>query len=436
MFSTLRFRIYSSGFIIFFLASTASAGQARDYLSEVAAARQEVIQTEALTIQKLDLGDPHPGKNHFSALVKNKTDKVLTLGLDLRAEPGVWPYGWQAESLFLVWPQGEKQIEVEYEFKHLTPESTLRVRFFFPEVAPGGVTQIGAPFFQKKYFLGQGNTAVDYDPSQRFQEYSSEHFRIYYFPASIAARDHNSIAAQREAAFRKISELLGLADPDPVRLFFFPDGETKEHDTGHMGVGWAFDRTIVEVYNEQTKLDPYHELTHILAGRLGEPPALFNEGLAVYVSELLGADALKTLGSPGMKVDEAVVAHRKAGKFIPLERLFAFTDIGTDETQPTISYPEAASFVKFLIAKFQLEKFRQAYKSLENSDDPATVDKNQQTFRGIFGKLPSELEPGWLNNLGGEGIQTPVTFPQSLAASPCLTGATPPHPCPREYNHG
>jgi hypothetical protein len=396
---------------MFLLSSAFGIGQTRDYLSEVAAARQEVIQTEALTIQKLDLGEPHPGKNHFSASVKNKTDKILTLGLDLRAEPGVWPYGWQVESLFLVWPQGEKQIEAEYEFNHLTPEATLRVRFFFPEVAAGGVTQIGAPFFQKKYFMGKGNRAVDYDPSQRFQEYSSEHFRIYYFPASIAARDHNSIAAQREAAFRKISELLGLADPDPVRLFLFPDGETKEHDTGHMGVGWAFDRTIVEVYNEQMKLDPYHELTHILAGRLGEPPALFNEGLAVYVSELLGADALKTLGSPGMKVDEAVVAHRKAGKFIPLERLFAFTDIGTDETQPTISYPEAASFVKFLIAKFQLEKFRQAYKSLENSDDPATVHKNQQTFRDIFGKLPSELEPGWLNNLGGEGSQTPVTFP-------------------------
>ena len=402
MFSTLRLGACVFGLLIFFISAIPSFSQQQDYLSELAAARQEVIQTEALSIQKLDLGEPHPGKNRFTALVKNKTDKILTLGLDLRTEPGVWPSGWQRQFLLLLWPAGEQEIEEEYEFTHLTPDATLRVRFFFPQVAADGVTQFGSNFFQRKYFLGRGNKAVDYDLGQRFREQDSAHFHIYYFPSSLAARDASAIAAQRESAFVKISELLGVADSEPVRLFFFPDGETKTRDTGHMGDGWAFDRTIVEVYNEQTKLDPYHELTHILAGRLGEPPALFNEGLAVYVSELMGADALRFLGSPGKKVDEAVVAHRKEGKFVPLEKLFAFTDIGPEESQPTISYPEAASFVKFLIAKYQLEKFRQAYKSLVNTDDPTTPHKNQQTFCEIYGKLPQELEPEWLNNLPTE----------------------------------
>ena len=402
MSSTLRFSACASGLLFLFLPTIAGFGQTRDYLSELAAARQEVIQTETLTIQKLELGEPHPGKNRFTALVKNKTNQVLTLGLDLRAEPGVWPYGWQVQFLFLVWPAGEREIEAEYEFRHLTPEASLRVRFFFPQVTAGGVTQFGDSFFQKKYFVGRGNKAVDYDLLQRFLEHDSAHFHIYFFPSSLAARDVNAIAAQRESAFQKISELLGVADPEPVRLIFFPDGETKTRDTGHTGDGWAFDRTIVEVYNQQTKLDPYHELTHILAGRLGDPPALFNEGFAVYVSELMGADALKALGSPGKKVDEAVVAHRNEGKFIPLDKLFAFTDIGPEESQPTISYPEAASFVKFLIANHQLEKFRQAYKSLEDSDDPATIHKNQQTFREIYGKLPAEFEPDWLNSLRAE----------------------------------
>ena len=96
------------------------------------------------------------------------------------------------------------------------------------------------------------------------------------------------------------------------------------------------------------------------------------------------------------------MAYRNEGKFIPLDKLFAFSDIGPAESQPTISYPEAASYVKFLIAKYQLEKFRQAYKSLQNSDDEATICKNQQTFRAIYGKLPSELEPEWLNRLRAE----------------------------------
>jgi hypothetical protein len=35
----------------------------------------------------------------------------------------------------------------------------------------------------------------------------------------------------------------------------------------------------------------------------------------------------------------------------------------------------------------------------ENGDDEATVQKNQQTFREIYGKFPLELEPEWLSNL-------------------------------------
>jgi hypothetical protein len=402
VFSTLRFSFFSPGLLLVLLPTMAAFGQTGDYLRELAAARQEVIQTEALTIQKLELGELRPGKNRFTAVVKNKTNQILTLGLDLRTEPGVWPAGWQVQFLFLVGPAGEREIEAEYEFRRLTPEATLRVRFFFPQVAAGGVTQFGDSFFQKKYFVGKGNKAVDYDLSTRFLEHDSEHFRTYFLPSSLAARDVNTIATQREAAFLKISELLGVAYPEPVRLFFFPDAETKRQDTGHTGDGWAFDRTIVEVYNEQTKLDPYHELTHILAGRIGDPPALFNEGFAVYVSELMGADALKALGSPGKKVDEAVVAHRREGKFIPLDKLFAFSDIGPEESQPTISYPEAASFVKFLIAKYQLEKFRQAYKSFENGSDATTIQKNQQKFREIYGKLPAEFEPEWLISLPAE----------------------------------
>lgn len=396
VFSTLRFSFFSPGLVLALLPTMAAFGQTGDYLSELAAARQEVIQTEALTIQKLDLGELHPGKNLFAALVKNKTSHILTLGLDLRTEPGVWPSGWQRQFLLLLWPAGEQEIQAEYEFRRLTPEASLRVRFFFPQVAAGGVTQFGDFFFQKKYFVGRGNKAVNYDPSQRFLKHDSEHFRIYFFPSSLASRDASAIAAQREGAFRKISDLLGIAYPEPIRFFFFPDGETKRQDTGHTGDGLAFDRTIVEVYNEQTKLDPYHELTHILAGRIGDPPALFNEGFAVYVSELMGADALKFLGSPGKKADEAVVAHRSEGRFIPLDKLLTFTNIGTEQSQGTIGYPEAASFVKFLIAKYQLEKFRQAYKSLENGNDAATIQKNQQKFREIYGKLPAEFEPEWL----------------------------------------
>ncbi len=369
-----------------------------DYLAEIAAARQQVIQTGTLTIQKLELGSASRGKNRFSATVKNRMGQPVTLMLDLRADPGLWLRKWQQVFLFPIGPREEKEIQADYEFARMSEEAWLRVRFAFPRGGPGSAPGPSSPFFEKKYYLGRGNRAVDYDLS-RFEKRSSVHLDFYYFPDSPAAKEIGAIADGRESAFRKISEMLGVTYSARVRLFLFPDAETKKQETGHTGAGYAFANNIVEVYNPRTRLDPFHELTHILAGELGEPPAMFNEGFAVYISELMGDDALENLGAPGMKVDEAVMAHRREGKFIPLDELFAFTDIGPEESRPEIAYPEAASVVKYLIGKQGLEKFRRAYKSLENTGDAQCVQKNRQTFREIYGKLPSELEQQWLKSL-------------------------------------
>jgi len=199
--------------------------------------------------------------------------------------------------------------------------------------------------------------------------------------------------------FQKISATMGVVYSRPIRIFFFPDEASKKNATGHSGTGWAFDNNIVEVYNEKSKMDPYHELTHIIAGQLGDPPAALNEGLAVYMSESLGADALKELGSPGKTVDEATAAGRNQGQFIPLETLLTFTDIGSEESSPQVSYPEAASLVKFLINTYGLEKFRLAYSSLKNADDPQGVDSNRHTFKRVYGASPQEIERAWLAGL-------------------------------------
>lgn len=55
MFLTSSLSACVSGLLIFLLSPTASVGKTRDDVSEVAAAQQEVIQTDSLTIRKLDL---------------------------------------------------------------------------------------------------------------------------------------------------------------------------------------------------------------------------------------------------------------------------------------------------------------------------------------------------------------------------------------------
>src|SRR5262249_1333907 len=151
--------------------------------------------------------------------------------------------------------------------------------------------------------------------------------------------------------------------------------------------------------NERTKLDPFHELTHILAGKLGNPPAILNEGLAVYISERLGADALKYLGSPGKTVDRAAQDLVKDGKLIRLEELIGFTEIGSEKSQPSISYAVAASFVKYLIETYGAPKFRETFQKTQNSNAPNDVLRNAEILRQIYGRPLSNIEIEWLNKI-------------------------------------
>jgi len=368
------------------------------YVSDLESARNESIQTDSVSIQRIELGQAHPGSNHFSALAINNSNDIVIVGLDLRADGGLLVQKHQEQFIFLIYPHLQKKLEAEYEFPHLWPDATLRVRFAFPEVGKNGMTDFKDYFFDKSYSVGAGNKAVDFDPA-KFQKRDSQHFEVSCFPDSLASKELGSILEKRELGFQKISATLGVTYSQPIRIFFFPDAASKKDATGHTGDGFAFENNIVEVYNEKTKMDPYHELTHILAGQLGDPPAAFNEGLAVYMSESLGADALKNLGSPGKTVDEAVVAARSQGRIITLETLLTFTDIGPEESNPQVSYPEAASLVKFLIKSYGLEKFRLAYSSLKNANDPQGIEANRQTFKRIYGAFPQEIEGAWLAGL-------------------------------------
>ena len=159
--------------------------------------------------------------------------------------------------------------------------------------------------------------------------------------------------------------------------------------------GWAFGNTVVEVYNEKQKLDPYHETTHVLMRRYGSPPALFNEGLAVYMSERLGAHALDAMGGGESSIRERVGELNSKGELIELEELLTYNEIGSGKTNPPVAYPEAASFVKFLIDTYDKDKFLKAYRTLRNSSDKAVQQQNVKALKTIYGKSLDELKTEW-----------------------------------------
>ncbi len=130
-------------------------------------------------------------------------------------------------------------------------------------------------------------------------------------------------------------------------------------------------------------------------GAYGDPPAIFNEGFAVYMSERLGAYALDDLGGGQSSIYERVRKLKSKGEWIELEELIGYTNIGPRWSRPPVSYPEAASFVKFLIEKYGQDKFLRAYKELRNSDDKGVQQQNTKTLEQIYGKSMTELKSQW-----------------------------------------
>jgi hypothetical protein len=223
----------------------------------------------------------------------------------------------------------------------------------------------------------------------------TKHFDIFCPKGSTAEKDIDKIAEQRDRGFREICRFLGKDSDVRIRMILFADAATKYSHTGHTGAGWAFGNTVVEIYNEKQRLDPYHETTHVLMRAYGSPPALFNEGFATYMSQRLGSHALDAMGGGESSIYERVRELSGKGELIALEELLTYTEIGSGESNPPVAYPEAASFVKFLIDTYDKDKFIKAYRTLRNSNDKATQQQNVKALEKIYDKSLDELKSQW-----------------------------------------
>ncbi len=382
-----------------------------DYQSEMSRARLEIVETPELRVWDLDLGGPAPGANVFRAAVKNRTGRPVTLSIDLRAAPGLWLLpNWQRQTRIELHPYEVRLIEAPYEFTRMSVEGALRVRLGRVLESGRGEADVER-FFEQSYRVGAGNPAA-MDPADYFDSLATAHLDIHAWRGSLAAQQIRAIGEQREAALEAIADELGVTFPGRVRLVFYPDSATKSDHTGHLGAGWAWGDNIIEIYSDLIRLDSYHELAHVVARRLGDPPALLSEGFATYVSERLGADALEFVGHPGRTADEVTCESAGAGELIPLDTLFRFTEIGSQASNSPVAYPQAASFVRFLVERYGIDTFRDAYRTLASTDEPEGMLANEAAFAFIYGVTPGRLERPWRQSIG-----CPVSFRRARAVN-------------------
>ena len=358
----------------------------------------------AFGILDVDLGDSAWGLNCLKVHVRNRTNHERTIFVHIGGRVGRSGFG---QGMAHVTPAGKDTlVEHWYWVPPGHGEGTFKVSFTDPTGGPR--PQDDPPFQTKTYPVSfplpndRCNDLVishkldrpryaDIPPMAPLKYWVSEHFVFYSSPGTPAYEDRESLAKEHEAALATASEFLGVQPNDRIVMFFYRDQATKRMCTGHTGDGYAEGNTIVEVYNQDVHLDPYHEITHVVAGQIGSPPAMFNEGLATWMQ--------KDHVWKGESVDTTAARLLKDGRLIPLAQLLERDEIGSRNDDGQVAYPQSASFVGFLIQTYGKEKFLKAYAEQKNGEGDGATRQNIARLRKVFGQPLDQIEKTWRDSL-------------------------------------
>jgi hypothetical protein len=348
-----------------------------------------------LELLEIDRIERSPGVGDVVVRVANAGPEAALLGIDVRADPGMWlAPARQETSVFHLPPEGERTVSLRYAFAHLSPEATLQVRVGTPQEHAGGWVHIPEPFAVRRFDLGNSEAAGAF--LERFDTRATPQLTIYALRGMFSSEELDRLAADRGRAVTALGRLLDVPPPPGIRLVFYPDAASKTADTNHVGAGYARGVTLVEVFNDSVRLDPFHEIAHVVSGQLGWAPAWLNEGFAVYASEHLGADALAQIGSPGKPVDQVACESHRAGELLPMAELMRLPDIGPEETRPRVTYAQAASFTGYLAERFGLPALRAAFANLSPA---GSAEENAAAFSRAFGVTSVEAGEAWIARL-------------------------------------
>jgi hypothetical protein len=195
---------------------------------------------------------------------------------------------------------------------------------------------------------------------------------LFYLPETAAARDIAFLRQAAEEARARVARALDAPLP-LVSIYIVP----RVFWNG----GAAFGKTLFISYADRayTGVSPVdyfaHEGAHALTsdwGNLGAN-ALIAEGIAVYAT---GGH----YEPDEIDASAAAIAHSEL--FIPLSTLRN----SWSNQQHEIAYTEAASFVKFLIEQYGLDRLRQ-------------IIRRPNDWSALYGRSLFELEELWLNQL-------------------------------------
>ncbi len=360
----------------------------------------------AFTTLKIDPGDLNWGINFLKVHVRNNTlrKRELFVHVGGRQPEGIG-FGMgrdhivkaKREETLLHWywiPPGHGTFDLQVKLRAPIDKSRPQdypgfLKQFFPVsfAAPyrkcGDLNIVDWSAFNRKVYKGIGKV----EPLECF---GTAPVYVYCSPGTPAHADVKKILAQRHDALDRLQSFTGLKVTEPITIFFYPDAVTKRMFTLHEGNGLARGRSIHEIYNQTIRVSPSHELTHIIMSQLGDPPAMFNEGFAVYMQE----------DHPWRGRDVDVIAAKLAreGRLTDLKKLLAREEIGSQNDDGQVAYPQSGSFVGFLLGSFGKDKFLEAYARLQNGGSEQQ-QHNLAVIEEVFGQQLEQLQQRWRGSL-------------------------------------
>jgi hypothetical protein len=226
--------------------------------------------------------------------------------------------------------------------------------------------------------LSPPGTAAGVEDWELFAE--TEHFRYYVRPGDHIPRWAMDLAEDHLDA---ASHTLQIGLPEVIQYYKHPSQLDLHEATGSRSTGtvvWTEDGQYLEVHSVH-RYDP-HEVMHALVlEAMGEPPAMFDEGLATA----FGWD-----WTPGERdVHQRATVLLDEGRLVPLQRLLTNWDFRSYKAYP--AYTTAGSFIKYLLAEYG----PQSLSRLFELDRFSQLDEIEEQFSAAYGRDIYQVEESW-----------------------------------------
>ncbi len=352
----------------------------------------EVLEHEYFDIPKISLKNSNEQGNCVEFNVENKTAKGLNLGIYVAVNDPInietkgvlaRQRGFTSDIIETIPAGKEVNITIPYDIPPVGPNPVLVYTLFIPrnenirlsdrDSSRWDIELVGYGQLNLVKAAGLGNCVIPRhlpveERANLTLQRKSEHFIFWYRPDSYAEENIEKAVSEREAAYKKLSEVLKMELPVTVRIDLYPDMEAKALGSG---TTWTPANTrnnkhICEVYNNEYQCDSFHELAHIFSYHF--PNYDSNKGGIV--------EAFAAYFEPNnMRIPETKVFVKdqlSEGKLNSLAEVL----------QSQSSSQQLVVLIDFLLEK-DVEKFKDFYVHVTRSQERDALEKAAQKVYGI-----------------------------------------------------